>query len=187
MIGSLAAWIVKVIYFILPGIFANITPIFVKGIFKKLAFPIDFNKKIKGKRIFGKNKTFRGILFGVLSSILIAYLQLVLYSESYFQSISLQNYSTTNILLFGFLIGFGSLFGDLTNSFVKRRLSIKEGGQFMPWDQLNAPIGGAVFVFWIYNGENTLMLWVSVMLVAFSLHLINRTIAYYLKISNERW
>ena len=187
MIIELILWIVKVVYFILPGVFANIIPVIIKKNFKVLASPLDFNMKLKGKRIFGKNKTFRGLLFGVLSSIAIAGIQTVLYQNPAFRNISLQDYSTTNFVLFGFFIGFGSLLGDLINSFVKRRLDIKSGSKFMPWDQLNAPIGGIVFASWVYNGDKFWVLIISVIVIAFALHLINRTIAYYLKISDERW
>jgi len=187
MITQITPWIIKTIYFILPGVFANMTPVLVKGIFKKLAFPVDFNKKIKGKRIFGKNKTFRGLLLGVLAAILVAYIQFMLYSNPFFKSISLHDYSQTNILLLGFLMGIGVLTADLANSFIKRRLNRKEGSQFMPWDQLNAPVGGIAFSIWLYNGGYLQLLLISTIVIAFALHLLVRTIGYYLKISNERW
>jgi len=187
MISNVIIWIVQVIYFILPGVMANITPVLMKGVFKKLAFPLDGHKTYKGNRILGNNKTFRGLLFGVIASILTVYLQAVGYANPVFEALSLQNYSETNLLLFGFLAGFGPLFADLVNSFIKRRLNKKEGSKFMPWDQLNAPIGGIIAVSWIYNGEKLLLMIVSVLIISFLVHILNRTIGYYTKISNERW
>src|SRR3989344_8741788 len=98
--------IFKVAYLLVPAIFANITPVLVKKHFKKLDYPIDFGIKIFGKRIFGKNKTFRGFIFGMLISLIFALIQKLLHNYDFFKSLSLINYSSVNIILFGLLCGF---------------------------------------------------------------------------------
>ena len=47
------------------------------------------NKKIKNKPIFGKNKTFRGLIFGILFAVIIAYLQFLFYNNNLFVNISI--------------------------------------------------------------------------------------------------
>jgi len=67
-----ALFVIIIFYFMLPAYFANMAPVIMKNIFKNLAFPIDLNKKINNKPIFGKNKTFRGLFFGILFAIIIS-------------------------------------------------------------------------------------------------------------------
>jgi len=85
----------------LPAYFSNMAPVIVKriNIFK---IPIDFDKKINNKPIFGKNKTFRGLVFGVLFAIVISYLQYLFYNNGLFVDVSIVDYS--NWLLLGLLI-----------------------------------------------------------------------------------
>ena len=72
---SVSLFILKCFYFMLPAYFANMAPVIVKKI-DLFAFPVDFNKQISNKPIFGRNKTFRGLIFGVIFSIIVAYIQL---------------------------------------------------------------------------------------------------------------
>ncbi len=132
--------IFQVIYFLIPGAFANMAPVLVKKWFKKLEYPIDCNKKIFGERILGDHKTFRGLIFGILAAIFGVFLQVLLYNFSFFKDLSVINYPTVNIVLLGFLIGFGILLGDAIGSFFKRRFKIRPGKEFMPVDQLDSPI-----------------------------------------------
>ena len=66
MAESFAFFILKCFYFMLPAYLSNMIPVFVKKIFNFMAVPLDFNKRINGKPILGKNKTFRGFFFGVI-------------------------------------------------------------------------------------------------------------------------
>jgi len=49
----------------LPAYFANMAPVLVQKI-NLFAYPVDFNQKMNNKPIFGKNKTFRGFIFGII-------------------------------------------------------------------------------------------------------------------------
>ena len=170
-------------YFMIPAYFSNMAPVISKKIFKSLAIPIDFNKKIGNKPIFGKNKTFRGLIFGVLFAVIIAYLQFILYSNNIFVNISVVDYS--NWFLIGFILGFGAIFGDLAKSFFKRRLGLKPGAKFIPFDQTDFVIGALVFTMPIFN--LTLKIFITSLLLSFILHIIVNHIAFHMKIRNEKW
>ena len=53
---SLWITIISCLYFLLPAGFANMAPVFAKKI-NFLRYPVDFGLKLRGRRIFGKNKT----------------------------------------------------------------------------------------------------------------------------------
>jgi len=126
--------IIKTIWFFLPAASANMAPV----IFKRLPIlsaPLDFNYTIFGKPILGKNKTWRGLLVGIIFSIIITYFQKAFYTEIKFLTII--NYSEISVLLFGFLQGFGALFGDALKSFFKSQLKKEHGTNWNPFDKIN--------------------------------------------------
>lgn len=177
-------FVLKCFYFMMPAYFANMAPVIAKRWFKKLAFPVDFNYKIKGKPLFGKNKTFRGFFFGILFAIIIALVQRVLYySYESFRNLSFIDYS--NWLLLGFLIGFGAIFGDLIESFFKRRLDRGPGTRFFPWDQLDFVIGALVFSSFVV--DITFLKIVVIILLSVIGHILVNHSAYYLGIRKEKW
>ena len=177
-----AVFILKCFYLMMPGYFANMAPVMVKkiGLF---AHPIDFNEKINGKPIFGKNKTFRGLVFGVVFAVIVSYLQFILHDADFFNGISFFDYQ--NWLLFGFLMGLGALAGDLAKSFFKRRLGIKPGEKFIPFDQTDFVVGSLLFVMPIFH--LTLKIFFVSLLLSFALHILVNHIAFYLRIRNEKW
>ena len=175
-------FILKCFYLLLPAYFANMAPVIVKKI-NLFKFPIDFNKQINKKPLLGKNKTFRGLAFGIIFAIVVCYLQFSLYNIVFFKNISFINYK--NWLLFGFLMGFGALTGDLIKSLFKRRLGLKPGAKFVPFDQIDFVIGALVFIIPLFTLTFTIFL-VS-LLLSFVLHITVNHIAFYLKIRKEKW
>ena len=175
-------FILKCFYFMLPAYFANMAPVMVKKI-DLFAFPIDFNKKINNRPVLGKNKTFRGLIFGVIFSIVVAYAQFLLYSVDFFKNVSFFSYQ--NWFLFGFLMGLGALTGDLIKSFFKRRLGIKPGAKFIPFDQTDFVIGALIFIAPIF--DLTLKIFFVSLLLSFALDIMVNHLAFYLKIRNEKW
>lgn len=174
--------IIQCFYFILPAYFANMAPVIVKKI-NFLEIPIDFNKKINDKPIFGKNKTFRGLIFGIIFAMIITYLQFLLYKNGLFVEISIIDYS--NWILIGFLMGFGAIFGDLVESFVKRRLNYKPGKSFVPFDQLDFVVGALIFVYpLVMLSLNKIVI---ILLLSFVLHVIVNHFAFYMNIRKEKW
>jgi len=169
-------------YFMLPAYFANMAPVIVKKI-NFLKYPIDFWHKINNKPIFGKNKTFRGLFFGVLFAIVIAYIQYYFYNNGVFVDLAFTDYS--NWLLIGVLMGFGAIFGDVVESFVKRQLDYPPGKPFVPFDQTDFVIGALVFVYPIIN----LGVWkvIAIILLSLVLHISVNHFAFYTRIRNEKW
>lgn len=174
--------ILKCFYLMLPAYFANMAPIIVKKV-NLFVFPIDFSKTINKKPILGKNKTFRGLIFGVFFAIIIAYIQFWLYPIEFFKNISFIDYQ--NWLLFGFLMGSGALIGDMIKSYFKRRLSIEPGARFVPFDQTDFVFGALIFIAPIFN--LTLKIFITSLLLSFLLHILVNHIAFYLRIRNEKW
>ena len=174
-------------YFFLPAYFTNMTPPLIRrvGLFNFLDKPVDFGRKFKGEAILGKNKSWRGVIFGSIIGILVAGLQLWLYRFSFIKEISFFDYSEINILAFGFLISIGAIFGDLLFAFIKRRLKMEPGQKFIPFDQTNYVIGAALFLtpFLKIN----ILIWITIFLLTFFLHLIINRIGYHLGLHKNKW
>jgi len=167
-------FIIKCAYFMLPAYFANMAPVIMRRLFGKLAVPVN-------ERLFGKNKTYRGIIFGALFGIIIAFFQYLLYSQ--LKSLSFLDYS--NWLSIGFLMGFGAVSGDLLKSFFKRRLGYRPGQPFVPFDQLDFVIGALLLVSFVF--APTIKMIFTIIITSFALHILTNHSAYYLKIRNEKW
>jgi len=185
MMGEIFLFVLKCFYLLVPGLFANAAPVIFKNV-DFLNYPVDFGRRFRGKPLFGSHKTYRGFFFGILSAIVFVYLQRFLFLRyDSFRSISLIDYSAHSFLLLGLLLGFGVLFGDLVKSFLKRRVGIKPGESWFPWDQLDCLIGGLVFISLVYVPP-----WqVVIFLVLFVplLHVIINYGGYYLGIKDSKW
>ena len=178
---------ISCLYFFLPAYFANMTPPIAKklGILKFLAKPIDFDKKFLGKPIFGSHKTWRGAILALFVGFLTALVQGLLFNLEFFKKISIVDYSKINIFLFGFLISFGDVFGDLAFAFIKRRIGLKPGAPFVPFDQINYVLG--CFLFLQPYLKLNLKVWLTILVLTFFLHIIFNYLGYYLKIRDVKW
>lgn len=177
-------FLLQCVYLILPGMFANMAP----SIFRKvnfLAVPMDFNKKWKGKPITGNHKTWRGLFFGLIASVLIAWLQTYLYKFPYFKALSFIDYTQFNFIILGILVGLGVILGDAGESIIKRRLNIPPGGRFFPWDQIDSLIGGLLFISILYVPP--LKVIITLFALAIILHVSVKRIGYWLKIDDKKW
>ena len=175
--------ILQCFYFMLPAYFANMAPVLAKNMFRKMALPIDFNMKLGKYAIFGENKTYRGLVAGVIAAIGVAYVQFFLYSENILSDFAIVDYS--NWLLIGFLLGFGAMFGDMVKSFVKRRLGLEPGMPFVPFDQLDFVFGALIFVYPVARLSMEKM--AIILFISLILHIIINHIAFYTGIRKERW
>jgi len=131
------------IYYMLPAYLANSLPVVAARfhLFEKLNYPVDCNKKLWGNPLFGKTKTIRGFIIGTIGALLIGFVQHILYINNLTITISLIEYTLTNSLIIGFLLGFGGLLGDLIKSFLKRRLNVKSSKPWIIMDQIDYCIG----------------------------------------------
>ena len=120
-------------------------PAILKKGLEKLAIPIDGGAKLQGKEILGNNKTWRGLVVGVTTGIIVAGVQALLFSHNkFFMANTVIDYGRINFVLIGALMGGGALLGDLIESFIKRRLNKPSGKPWFPWDQIDWIIGAMV-------------------------------------------
>lgn len=172
------------LYFFLPAYLTNMTPPLAAKI-NILAIPVDFSKKLAGKPILGSHKTWRGVLFGLLVGISASYCQVWLYQFSFIKEISFFDYSKINILLYGFLLSAGVLFGDMLFSFFKRRLDLAPGQRWIPFDQTDYVIGAFLFLS-PYLLLDT-MIWLTIFILSFFLHIAFNRLGYWLGLHNSKW
>jgi CDP-2,3-bis-(O-geranylgeranyl)-sn-glycerol synthase len=173
-------------YLILPAYFANMAPVIFNrlGWLKLWAKPIDKGIKYHGNFVFGKSKTWRGIVSAVMTGVMIAGLQAWLQNYAFFYNISLVDYSNL-FLLFGVLAGFGAIMGDLIKSFIKRRLGIKSGRPWPVFDQWDFVAGFFIFTYWLIYPDWQIIL--TVFLITLVLHPLVNVIGYILGIKKVWW
>ncbi|MFH1508784.1 MAG: CDP-archaeol synthase [bacterium] len=172
-------------YLILPGGFANAVPPVGKDILKPLAQPIDRGKTWRGQPLLGKNKTWRGVLLAIITSVLFVYLQAYLYKFEVFQKISFINYNEVNLLLLGILIGLGVMLGDAVESLIKRQMKIAPGTKFFPWDQIDSLIGGLALMAFVYVPP-----WEAILFLVFfapALHVAVKHFGYLIGVNKAPW
>jgi CDP-2,3-bis-(O-geranylgeranyl)-sn-glycerol synthase len=180
--------VIKILYFGLPVIVANSLPtIFAK--LKWLEFldhPVDFKIHFSKQPLFGRTKTWRGFIVGIPGGILFIFLQR--YLNRYFpvlNNYSLVNYESQLILLYGFLLSFGALFGDLVKSFIKRRFRKSSGDKWWPWDIVDSTLGSLFFVS-IFIKLGTQIILISIILGPI-IHVLANAIGFKLKIKDVWW
>ncbi|MFH1402153.1 MAG: CDP-archaeol synthase [Patescibacteria group bacterium] len=177
---------IKIIYFMLPAYFANMAPIFFKKHFNFLAVPIDCGKIFYGASLFGKTKTIRGFVVGILMAVFVVFLQsFVLMKIAFFNEISLIDYSNINFILLGVLFGAGALLGDLAESFVKRRIGKNSSESWKVFDQLDYIMGALLFVSPIIVLK--LSEFVGILIVSLVLTIIINQVGWLMNLREERW
>ncbi|MBX7170880.1 MAG: CDP-archaeol synthase [Pyrinomonadaceae bacterium] len=119
------------------------------GWFSALVKPIDNEKTFRGKRIFGDNKTYRGILMTAIGTALGFGIQMFLHRFEIFRQIELLDYQSVRVISIGFFIGAAAMLSELPNSFIKRQIDIAPGATtngiwnlfFYIFDQIDYLIG----------------------------------------------
>lgn len=162
------------LWFFLPAGLANGAPVLASKLpfLKKFKTPIDYGAHYRGKRILGNNKTWRGLLAGILTAIITVVIQVYIYNHwSFVRDISLIDYSSLNPWLLGFLLGFGALFGDAAESFIKRQVDVASGESWFPFDQLDYVVGGLFFSSLVVS--LSFRYYVLIAIVWFCLHLLS--------------
>jgi len=176
--------ILECLWFLVPAGLANMAPVLVKRRFGFLAIPIDFNRTLKGKPIFGKNKTWRGLILGILAGVGGFAVQKWLYQFLFFKRISLIDYNHFGLML-GFLLGLGAIVGDLMESFFKRRINISPGQTWFPFDQIDWILGSLAFSSILYFPSfSALFIIIS---LGFGLHPIANYTGYLLRIKKNKF
>ena len=160
-------------------------------ILKAIAKPIDFGKNFAdGKRLFGDNKTWKGMLGYILFNVLFAVLWGFACQGGVLKDLNFfYQYHENTIpfnLLIGVLLGFGYSLFELPNSFLKRRLDITPGKSisgfwkvfFIFLDQADSVFGVALVVWLFYPlGIGLYLLYI---LVGAGTHLLLNMMLYFM-------
>lgn len=171
--------LVETIYLIAPLLIAGVVhaPVIKRNLLASLARPLDFGATFRGTRVFGANKTWRGVLLMSTVSVVVVFAQSELYAVEPLREISVLDYSQVSWVALGLALGLSYSLAELPNSFVKRRLGIPPGGvsrgraigQYVI-DQADSAIGGTLVLALFLWGD-----WAAlaiVFVVGFSLHVI---------------
>lgn len=103
--------------------------------------PIDFGKCAKdGRRIFGDGKTWRGLIGGIFIGIIFGAVQM--YLASYFHWDILPQHTWVTVIA----LATGSLLGDVTKSYFKRRLGKDRGAKWPLADMYDMVIGSLLLL-----------------------------------------
>jgi CDP-2,3-bis-(O-geranylgeranyl)-sn-glycerol synthase len=173
------------LWFFLPAGIANASPVIAKHIpiLNKWKTPLDFGKSYRKERIFGNNKTWRGLFVGTLAGGVTGSIIYFFYPESItYVSVSVFP-EYLDMFVVGASLGAGALIGDAIESFFKRRSGVKPGESWFPFDQIDYIIGGLVFStpFVILSFKMNLLILVT----WFFAHIIVSYIAYLLKLKDK--
>lgn len=163
-------------WFFLPAGLSNMAPVLGNKIpgWNKWKTPLDLGKTYKGQRIFGANKSWRGLTSGVVLSGLVGWLA--------FPHIDL-TLTFGNYVLLGGVSGAGALVGDAVESFFKRRAGVKPGHSWFPWDQLDYIIGGLLFS--LPFVRLALLDYGLIFVLYFGLHLLSSYVGFLLKLKER--
>jgi hypothetical protein len=155
--------------------------------FPVLKKPLDFGLSFRGKRVFGDNKTWRGLLVQVIFCILGATIQGWLQKQGVVPpGLVFFDYAEYGPAV-GFFLGLGMTIGELPNSFLKRQLDIPPGRRrgggwgllFFFLDQVDLALGIWLFFFLVVRPPALLVLWSLVLTAA--LHLAVSSVGYILR------
>ncbi len=152
--------------------------------------PIDFGKKIGGKRILGDGKTWRGLIGGGVFASLIG----ILLSYITKDLLSLYPLKMRGVMII-LVLSFGALFGDMGASFIKRRIGRERGEKTPLLDQYDFVIGSFVLGFlfyskWMYDNYVSGYGIVATIIILIAIPLLHRStnyIGYKIGMKKEPW
>jgi CDP-2,3-bis-(O-geranylgeranyl)-sn-glycerol synthase len=179
--------ILKSLYFLAPAGMANMSPKFAAHfkILESLNKPIDGGRSYRGYRITGDHKTYRGYVVAIITGVFFGFIQYLLSSFSFFQNISIIDYSNLSLaLLVGGMLSLGAMVGDTVKSFFKRQMNVAPGKSWFPFDQIDFILGAFLFVLPVVSIEAVYFL--MSLAVFFLAHIIANVIGHILGM-NESW
>jgi len=172
----------QALYLMLPAYGANMAPVLAKS-WHFLEMPVDFGVQLRNKPLFGPHKTIRGIGIGIVTALVIAFLQFLVEGVAFFQKIGVVQYEQWWVV--GLLLGGGALAGDLIASGIKRQLDKPSGKSWIPFDQLDFVVGALLLLSFVMI--LSIQLYLTIIIISFLLHIIVNHSAFYLGIRAEKW
>lgn len=165
----------------LPAGIANLAPVLAAKVprLKNWKIPLDFGKSYRGHRIFGDNKTWRGLTSGVAAAGLTGIAQ----SYVHFDAHPLVNQPLITLFLASMALGLGALLGDAVESHFKRRAGLTPGQTWFPFDQTDYIIGGLLL--WGPIAQPSLQIILAIFGVYFGLHLAVSYIGFHLGLKEK--
>jgi len=164
--------IMLVFYLMIPAYLANMAPALIGRYFPRI--PMDFGLSLGKVRIFGDNKTWAGFVSGVVVAVIVGFILSKIYWPFDFSAVYWSG-----------LVGLGAMAGDAVKSFFKRRVNIKPGQSWIPFDQVDFTIGALIlgsFVFfpgWLYA--------ILVVVISAVGHILINHLGYYLGTQKNKW
>lgn len=152
--------------YILPAYVANGAPVIFGG-----GKPLDFGKKLMGKRLFGDHKTIKGLLYGLASGFLLSLI------------ISL---FLPYMLVIGVLLTIGTHAGDLLGSFIKRQMNLKPGVSIPIMDQYLFFVVALLFAF-PFGHMPSLYGMLFIIILTGLLHRLTNILAHKAKLKDVPW
>ncbi len=187
--------VVKLYVTLLSAIIAGlVNSIFCKSnVLKFIKKPIDNNIVLKdGKRLFGDNKTWKGLIGYIIFNIIFAVLFGLIWEVTKLEHLNYFYINHNNTVLYNILIGallglFYALF-ELPNSFIKRRLGIEEGKTtngllkvfFIFLDQADSVFGMALVVWMFY--PIGICIYLLFVLIGAITHIVLNILLYFLHV-----
>jgi CDP-2,3-bis-(O-geranylgeranyl)-sn-glycerol synthase len=160
--------VVLFLLLVIPAYVANAVPVVLGG-----------GKTFDGlfkKKFFGKNKTIRGFVSGIVFGTLAAFAV----------AMALPASMVYPYILFGFLSSLGTMAGDLLGSLIKRRSNVAEGKPFF-LDQVLFIIMALAFGYAILGSYYTIGLMAAILILTYVFHALFNVIANRLGIKNVPW
>ena len=176
--------VLAAIWFLLPAGLANMAPVVVAYFLPAYNLPVDFGRSLRGRRLFGSHKTWRGLIAGVVVAFLAFALQKLLYEQlPVVRAISRFDYASASPFI-GIGMGVAALGGDLIKSLFKRQVDIQPGQPWFPFDQCDWLIGVLAFAS-IFTSLSIVSV-AFIFLVGFALHLLSHFLGYVLGLNSTR-
>ena len=146
--------------------------------------PIDAGARLRGRHLFGANKTWRGVIAVAFGTAIGFGFQVVLHHMGVGRRVELLNYSDPRVMALGFAMGAAAMLSELPNSFLKRQLGIAPGAPargvlgavFYALDQVDMLLG-----VWLVLGcfiEITIMRVLQSIIFLFVTHQVLTVIGY---------
>lgn len=178
-------YIIFALLFFAPAGLANAAPVFANKIplLNRWKTPVDLGRHYRGKRILGNNKTWRGLIVGILTGTLTGIVIYLLFPD-FVEELGLRISSPLpSMAILGGVLGAGALLGDIVESFFKRQAGVSSGQPWFPFDQIDYIIGGLLTssMFIELSWQQRL----AVLLVWFGLHLLSSFIGYLIGLKDE--
>jgi hypothetical protein len=98
-----------------------------------LGRPIDAGITLRGRPLFGVNKTYRGVIAVALGTAAGAGVQVLLHKAGVAREAELLTYGKLSVLGIGAALGAAAMLAELPNSALKRQLGIKPGQAGRGW------------------------------------------------------